>query len=105
MLSSGAIKKGKDEKGVTKLHQDAFRRANRFADLNATRWSTRSMDATYSALARGYLAALLLVLFVQVGIAQQPAVASAVPTNAEAASKPQVDSTSPGKALANVVDS
>ncbi len=91
---------------MTKLHQDAFRRANRFADLNGTRWSTRRMaDATCSGLARGYLAALLLVLFVQVGIAQQPAVASAVPTNAEAASKLQVDSTSPGKALANVVDS
>ena len=99
----------RDEKVVTKLHQDTFRQMRRPVDELIGLWrstvAARSIGESVSGgLIKGTLAALLLILFVQAATAQQASVASATSTNTEAGVKAQVDSTSPGKPPANGVD-
>ena len=95
---------------MTKLHQDIFHKmrkpVHKLIELWRSTVEARSVAGPVPCgLIRGTLAGLLLILFVQAGIAQQSSVASATTTNPEAAAKPQVESTSPSKALAAGVDS
>ena len=90
---------------MTKLHQDTFQQTRGSADeLIGIWWSTigtrSTADSVFCGLIKGTLAGLLLILFVQAGIAQQASVASATTTNTAGAAKLQSDGTSVSKGLA-----
>lgn len=97
--------KRRDEKVVTKLHQDTFQQTRGSADELIGIWRSTigarsTADSVFCGLIKGTLAGLLLILFVQAGIAQQASVASATTTNTAGPAKLQSDRTSVSKGLA-----